>query len=410
MNKNGVFEIISRLTEWSVNYKWINPNLLIAYYGLPKQYTKLSLILFLSIIKNKLYKEKARTKSINEDKRIYTDIEITVDDILREGNNYKYACGKKIDTDRSNLLKRIKELSDNNVFYHWEYKRIYMFILEREFCIWKFYNPNGYVIPKTICKIASVSNDIIFCMNSMARKRYNDADRYEIDKSFGLFINSLIDKMSPLVSNKITKWNNDIDIKDYISKLLLEMDNMSKDNGFLFEESVLEKLPSSLFNKINCKLNEGSEMENKSNKDLEKDLVPKNQNMVKKPKMKKIKTEPIITTSLEPQKPVALGYIKSVNPLENSLQFAKYYRSFLSVFFNGEVEFDTLDSDAQYAAQILDSMILEKRDNKIFLDAWLTSFCQQNLKGTKAMKTKYTSLRVLKSTFDDFKVRFFIPN
>ena len=84
--KNLFHRVRNGLTEYSRNYRSVNPYLMMSYSGLPPFLCKLANILFIYIIKTKLYGEGAKTKGKNEDKRIYTDIELSLEDLLKDFN------------------------------------------------------------------------------------------------------------------------------------------------------------------------------------------------------------------------------------------------------------------------------------------------------------------------------------
>ena len=135
--------------------------------------------------------------------------------------------------------------------------------------------------------------------------------------------------------------------------------------------------------------------------DFEKDLVPSNPNLTKIPSIKKIiKIRTDVTA--KPSKPKMLMYSGDSNPFKNAREFNSYYRSFLNFAIGKEVEFDHRESECLFAAQVLDLLIERRKDNKIFLNAWLKYFCDIHLKGKKYLKVKYTSIKKLKDTFEKF--------
>lgn len=409
----GLFNKISdELTEYSKNYKWVCPDLMICYYGLPKSLSKLSNIIFYSIMRTKMYKEKALTKDINEDRRIYNDIAITAEDILREWDNGKYNGGKEVTTDVCNMVKRIRELSDNNVFYFWKYRGVYIFVMVREFGTWKFYNADGCVVPKILKKIVSVGSDMMFCMSKSIRRRYHDFDKTDMENSFGLFINSIIHKMNYMVANNVPKWDNKEDICEYIAILSERLKNMEDFEGLVCDDGIFQKLPFMMSKKLKEKMAE--EMDMKSKKEnipsqvissLESELIPDSPNIVKK-KNRRNGIMKIRGDNLSPQKPIAYIYGRDVNPLDDALQFMKYYRAFIQNLTGGKAKFDDYRSDSLYATQILDMMAENKRVDKVFLDAWIRYFYDYGLKGEKSFKIKYTSLKVFKDTFEKFNSRY----
>jgi hypothetical protein len=134
------------------------------------------------------------------------------------------------------------------------------------------------------------------------------------------------------------------------------------------------------------------------------ELIPTNPNMVRAKRIKKEKK--IKVKAPISNKPKAYTYDGEVSPFKDTLHFMNYYRAFLSNFVNGKVEFDQYASDSIFAAIILDTLIENKRNNKIFLNAWLRYFCDFSLKGQKALKFKYTSMKAFKETFDKFNDQY----
>jgi len=400
-------KINNDLTEYSGDYKRINPHILSGYYGLPKSFSKLSMILFGFVMKTKMYKEKAFTKDINEEKRIYNDIPITIEDILKEWNHEKYSSGHDMMTDVGNMNKRIREIDENNIFYCWKYRSLYMFIMERYLCIWKFYNISGKVLPKTIKKVSVIGNDMILCMTKNVRKIYGDVDKSDIEKSFGTFMNRLIDKTNHLVSTEIIKWDGKQDIFEYLYHLNDAIKNLDDHNGLVVSNDIFNKFPYSISKKIQTKIKEELDMKIHSpDKNVKHDLIPSNPNLIRNKRKRKPNTT-LIVSEQSSDRPIAYEYSGTIDPFADARQFVRYYHAFLQQCAGGNIKFDNYASDAVYATKILDLLIENGRSsNKIFLDSWLKYFHDYGLKGQKSHKVKYTSLKTLMETFDIFNGRY----
>jgi len=407
-----IFNVLGdRLTEYSKGWKCISLYILSGYYGLPKSFPKLALILFGFIMKTKLYRDKAMTKDINEDKRIYNDIQITIEDILREWDNGKYNLDPDADikTDICNMKKRLKELDDNNVFHFWKYNDLYVFIMERDIRIWGFYNPGCKVVPKMLKKISAIGGDMISCMIKDVRKTYGEVDKSDVEESFGCFVNRIIGKMNPSVATSIPKWDGKQDIHEYLNNLSGAIANMNDNEGFTFVPDILDRFPFSISEKMKKGMSKGVTMKiqptqkEKEVKSLEKELSPDNPNLVRAKIIRRATT----THSSGSSKPLAYEFSADLDPFADAAQFVRYYHAFLQQCTCGKIRFDSYSSDAHYATQVMDILVEHKRtSNKIFLNAWLRFFYEQNLKGRKALKIKYTSIQVFKDTFEQFNVRF----
>ena len=135
---------------------------------------------------------------------------------------------------------------------------------------------------------------------------------------------------------------------------------------------------------------------------LEQEIIPDNPNLVKAQRIKKDKHITLPTDS----KVEAYTYTGNVDPLKNAVHFMKYYRAFLSQCAKGKIKFDQYNIDSIYATQVLDLLQDHNRCNKVFLNAWLRYFCDYRLKGHKAFKTKYTSIKTFKETFEEYNGRY----
>jgi hypothetical protein len=394
---------LTDVTEKGI-YKKVNPYIWEGYYGLPNSLSKLASIIFSLILKTKLYGDKAKEKSIDEDRRIYTDITIIISDILNEWDHPKYSKGQDMLANISNMNKRIRELDDNNVFYCWRYKNVYMFVMERDFRTWKFYNSSGCLIPKTLKKISVVGNDMISCMIRSIRKVHTEVNKSELESSFGHFINRLIDKMNPLVVTEVIKWDGIQEISEYLAQLNEGIKNMEDYKGLILADNIFDNLPLSLskkLQKLHDEVTRGDMKKTKSIKSIEDEITPANPNLVRHHHVKKEKK------SKPSDKVQAYTYDGDIDPFKNALHFIKYYSALLSQFAQGgRISCASIESDSLYATQILDLLQEKGRSNKVFLNAWVRYFYEYKLKGNKALKTKYTSLKNLKETFEEYNNRY----
>ena len=135
--------------------------------------------------------------------------------------------------------------------------------------------------------------------------------------------------------------------------------------------------------------------------EVEQDIIPVNSNLAKRRRKK-----PVYKVATETSSKVeAFDYKGDVDPFKNVPHFMRYYRAFLQVIAQLRVKFDAFDIDSLYASQILDLLQDNNRSNKVFLNGWLLYFCQYKLKGKKASKIKYTSMKAFKETFEEYNCR-----
>lgn len=419
MNNEVNFEARNMLTEYSLNYRYINSPLWYCYMGLGGKLCQLSNYLFCKILDSMLYGERAKTKS-NEGKRIYTDIELTMEDILRDINPQKYLKDEKfLESDKTNIIRRIKELDDLNIFYYWRYADYFVFIMERDVGCWKFYNSKGCVVPKTLKKIVALSGDMITFMIDVTRRNNVNTTEEAIRLSYGKFLKRMISKMNPLIAHALPIWSNE-SLGEYLEKLKESLKGMSEHGGLIQDESFTKKLPPTVSRKLERYIDKAiqkhskstenvmiTEIEKQENGSLESELVPKNQNIVKKMRERKKRTKIKMPNVFSlPSEPKMYRYDGEVDPFKDARELMRYYRAFLTMKFSKSVNFDGFENDAPYAAQILDLLIANKRSDKAFLNGWLNHFCEHKLKGAKAYKTKYTSMKILKDTFVEFNPLF----
>ena len=144
---------------------------------------------------------------------------------------------------------------------------------------------------------------------------------------------------------------------------------------------------------------------------LEQDITPNNPNLVRNKRLKNTIRPEISKPKIayETVKVQAYDYSGEVEPFKDATHFMKYYRAFLLNCANSnngsKVNFDQYSADSIYATQILDLLQEQNRSNKVFLASWIRYFYDYRLKGSKALKTKYTSLKAFKESFEEYNVR-----
>lgn len=405
-------EVGNQLSD-PASYRQVNGHIWAAYYGVkPPALQKMSFILFHFIIGNKFYGDKAEVckKEIDESKRIYNDISVTMKDILLEWDHSKYSNDKAAAMVKSNMNQNIRALDEAQIFYCWKYEDLYMFVMERDFRTWKCYNSQGCLIPKTLKKIVVVGQDMLFCMEKNVKKMYNAVNKTAIESSFGNFLNRLINKLNPLVASEIVKWDGNMDVGEYLVQLSENLKGIAPFQGLTLADDMLQKFPRSISIKHDKKVNEAIAMkktELAKDKvvcvDSEKDIIPDNPNIAK-PRRQKIITHNLVITKDKIDKYV---FDANVDPLRDAKHFMEYYRASLQQHFHHtRIKFDGHGSDALYATQILDLLIENKRSDQAFLNGWIRYFYEYRLKGNKNNKAKYTSLKAFKDTFDEFNPRY----
>lgn len=401
-------EKISLLTEVKEEYKLFSINMVDFYSGIhPPLLSKVATVLFYCILSNKMYR-KPESQGYNESeaKRIFTNTLITPSDLVKRMNPVKFIEGENdVETDISNLLKKLQELEDNNIFYIWRFKQpfTYIFIMERDITSWKYYNSKGYLYPKSLKKITRLAKSMIDTMISLEKQKGRISTREEIESSFGELLNRLIDKMNPAVSVNLPRWQNDANIFTYTSSLLGELGKLGNFEGYAYDERFISSLPEHIKKKI-FKTHKEAIM---NIEELEKELIPQNENLVKvkmpRSTIKKTTTKQVVTDeAIAPEELI----VKQCEPFKNSLDFLKYYRSFLRVY-NSNVKLCPFHTELLCAGEILDMMILNGRNGDLrFLKFWIKFFYVNCLKGNNVFREDKTSLRAFKQTFDVYNAKY----
>jgi len=396
-NRNG-------LTEPRTSYKLYNPYLIDSYAAImPSSLSKISLVIFNGILSNKrYYKETSVNYSEVEAKRIYNSILMTPEYILQQCNPAKYAVdAKSLEQDIGNLVKKVGVLEDNNVFYIWKsgFPYVYIFFMERDIGVWKFFNQKGVVIPKTLAKILRAHRQVIENMDKMLKQDKQVLEQHEIENSFGLFINKMISKMNPEVAKKLSVWKGNGNLSDYISFLLKELHTLNEFEGLEEDSEFAMRLPPTIKDRLVPK---DKQKENKMDMlTLEKSLVPANENLVKTRKT----TRKRLMKNYSGAIVAPIVDFEGCDPFENCNEFISFYKEIVRTQFP-DAKFLSPDSQRKVAAEILDMLILGKKNNKRFLKGWISYFARNKLQGGAAFNRDKTSLDEFKKTFLEFSLSY----
>jgi hypothetical protein len=409
MNRKAVYDS----TEYSRNYRTINPIISMAYNGLPPTMCKLAHIIFDIILDTKRYGNKGKQKCVFEEKRIFSDINIDIQYLLMEFNPGKYFDGglyekaKSIENDRSNMSSKVKELDKNNVIYNWRYKDHYMFIMERDIGVWKFYNENAFIPPNTIQKIASVSEAMIDRMLVFETKLGRKNEREKVERHFIEFLNNLIKRMNPDVSSKLLKYDDNV-LYYYKENIKKEINRLDFFEGTVIAPNFNLRIPPSIQRKISRIIEEEStKMSAKT--DMEKELTPKSPNLTSNKGLHKERTKKRATKDRgESSKEVHNFRFdgQSLNPFDNATSFSKYYRQCVRTYSKKDPKFDNMESDCMVAGHILDDLKKINRKDITFVHDWIKYFTNYSLKGNKSQNPKHTSLGNFRTTLDKYKENY----
>lgn len=388
-------EIRSKLTEHHNNYKLCNLNLMSCYGGLyPATLTKLSLVIFNQILSNKMYyKSDSKFYDPQEEKRIYTNIPVTPVTLLQNCHPVKYRLNEgDTNKDVGNMAKRINELDDNNIFYVWKcgYPKNYMFILERDIGLWKFYNPIGYVTPKTIKKIITSTKGMCNSMFKIIEATGDNQSIHDVRKFFCEFVNRIAGKMHPEIFNKLEKWDEGRGYKEYLISLNKQINEFSLYEGLEEDKTFYDRLPLDVQIKIFPK-----QKEIDSHEELESSLLPKENNLAKPKKRKRIPTT---------DKEAKFDTFKSVDPMKNSNDFIRFYRSVVTLKCPG-AQFHDYKFEFVNSSLILD-MLKNDEHNEDFLRSWILFYVETKLKGNNSKQKDKTSLKSFKDTYEEYNTRY----
>jgi hypothetical protein len=410
----NIFNEVGNKLSDPMCYRRINHYVLACFNGINlKSLGRMAFIAFEAIIRNKFYGDKAQEtsrKDIDETRRIYNDISLTMTDILLEWDHSKYINQKEASMVVSNMNKTIRSLDDLNIFYCWKYEGLYMFVIERDFRIWKYYNSKGCLIPKTLKKIIVIGHDMISCMEKNAKKAYNKLDKSRIEASFGDFLNRMIDKMNPMVTSEIAKWDGNQEVGEYMVQLSEKIKDIEDYRGLEFADDIFMKLPYSVSEKLRKKLDEATTMKKRketkeeTTSDVEKNIIPENPNIAK-PRRQRI-AQNLASKKDNSDKIERYDFSNDVDPFKNVPNFIEYYRAWLQIHHKSiSIRFESFAGDTIYAAQIMDMLRENNRSDIVFLVGWIKYFYDYRLKGNKMYKSKYTSLKAFMETFGEYNAR-----
>lgn len=409
MSDNARWETRRRLTSPQNNYRRISPEMIAAYNALGGKKGKVSTSLFLSLMREKWYGDKGKEKNGDEENRIYTDIPITIDMIIREVEPHKFMGRCPTAKDRQMIRDTLAELSRDNIFQIWTYKNIYrIFFYERDIGCWLCYNPAGFLTPHSVLKITGGSIHSVDCMERFVAQRVRGSDRADIENSFGMFLDAVIRKMNPDVSADIPKWYNSCSLQEHIKKVESVLKEKKVDAGVDEHESFIERLPLATSNHL--KGYRGIDMKSQ----VEKDITPRKATVgrKRKPRAKhdaeKIPRHVLPEGASDRPAPIVHDFADdSKSPFASIESFTKYYRDEMKSRKGDDINLNVYQTDHDFAAKIMDMMTEAKRDNLQFLNAWLKSFAEDELKGTKGRNKEYSSMKHFGSTFRQYQDRFY---
>ena len=394
-------KIRNDLTEHKGNYKLLNLSLIDCYVALsPPMLTKISTAIFSGILSNKRYfKHDSPGYSVSEEKRIYNSTSITPEFILHQCNPSKYASGKyPIRRDVGNLVKRLRELDKNNIFYMWTcgFPHVYMFFIERDIGVWRTFNPNAYVIPRTMLKITRNTQWIVDAMQHMLRQDKQDKSRDEIELSWKLFLDRLLHRCHPdivkmvVVDHHATLYN----YVEVVEKALSEVDPYY---GLLEDMAFMKNLPKTVRDKLSEKRDrQGQKTMNTTDEIAE--------HVETAPQSKCMHSEPLSRGEIEAE----ICTFDGIDPFKNCNTFIRFYRDTVMLRHAG-ARFVSTSSERTMATEILDLLILNNRNNLRFLKGWINFFMADRLRGNSAYNSERTTLRAFKETFKEFNARYMEP-
>jgi len=393
------------------HYKRCNIEIMELYIALhPSSLSKLSAVLFNIIMDTKMhYQPNHRYYSQFEDKRIFNNKYITLEDILDRCNPVKYGAeNKSMASDLSNLMGRLQELDDNNIYYIWKFNKpfTYMFVMERDVGVWKYFNASACVTPRTLKKIVGLSNNMIDSMLKFEKAKGRQTSLKEIEISFvNEFLFSIIGKMNVDVSKKIPRWVEGENISEYLTKLRDLLNLMDDNEGLEHDEQFMKRLPKHLQEKIECKIDKNSEESETMNiAELSSQLIPKNENLLREKKVRVSKSK-VVSKDILPPKQSTFNY--TFDPFLNCNNFIRYYNEVINSY-NGEAKFYPIDTERDSAAKVMDLLIQNgKAEDVDFLRSWIRYYIQSYLQGNNIYKKERTSISNFQKTFKSYEGKYF---
>lgn len=397
-------EMRNSLTEHQRNHKLISPYILDCYTGLyPASMTKISLVIFNLLLSTKTYcKQTSQYYSEDEEKRIFTNTIIRPSDILKRCHPEKYRSENQVNTDLGNIVKKMYDLDEANIFYIWRcgFPHVYMFIMERDVGLWKAYNSSACVIPKTLLKIVQSSKNMISTMTSLLQSQKQTPN--DIKNSYGQFVNKMIDKMNVSVQQQLTKFKDGENLEEYILNLSLTLKKINPYEGLVEDENFINKLPPNISEILS------KNVKKKDFKNLESELSQKNDNIVNTPKIPKV-SKPTNKTSINNESILQEEEDFEVkNPFNNCLDFMRFYRSIVKSS-NSISKFYPYESERHVAMIILDELVENGRNNDVFfLKSWIIYYVNNNLKGLHEASNipERTSLKYFSNTFKEYNSKY----
>ncbi|MFA5313374.1 MAG: hypothetical protein WC375_08700 [Methanomassiliicoccales archaeon] len=404
------------LTEYQKNYRLYSPFLMDCYTGLqPYSLASLSVSLFCRILGNKWYAKSHEKDKLSENKRIYSNVYLSMDTLLQYDDpvGYVLSTEKERRYNSNNLAERIKKLCDGNVFYCWIYRQPFsrIFVMEREFASWKYYNANGCVTPKTVRKIVNSAKGMIETMEKIEKSRgrsVNHQDEGEIESSFGYFVNSIMGKMNNSVMACLPLWTGQGSVFVYLDELKEILKGMGDFEGLVESNDFRRRLPPSLRDKLHdAETKEANYMADrrKHMQSIESEIVPSNQNLTRNRKSRQSKKHVTATTTTDRIMP-ELEEFPGVDPFDNCNDFITLYQTVVR-HFKDQAVFYEYDIERAEAMRIMDMLKDAKRSgNRHYLVYWFRYFVDNKLKGNHAMKLDKTSLSSLRSTFEEYNSKY----
>ncbi len=393
---NDMVKKINSLTEHTNNFKQVNTNILACYCGLnPPILSKVCHVLFNSIIHNKRYASKKFSVSDAEEKRIYSNVVLTPEIIMEHCNPSKYIDGK-CDNHKGNLVKILKEIDNNNIFYIWRcgFPYVYMAIMERNIGSWKYYNENGLVLPKSLNKILENGMGMMAEMHKMLDGKNQNVSMDDVEKSFCKFIERISSKMDDVVKDSFPKFSNQT-----TSEYMLTIKNFLKKHddcqGLIYSDAFVKNLPPCIINKLNGKDNEMYSY-------VLDDIVPKDGNLVTKKKEKA--TKKIIKKNVNA--PILMTFDDGMEPFESPKNMCRFYCSLVTTK-HPSAKFYAVGHESVQAALLMDMLLSSGHGmDKKFLISWIKFFIDLKLKGENSLNRDKTSIKNLISTFNLYNSKY----
>jgi hypothetical protein len=197
-----------------------------------------------------------------------------------------------------------------------------------------------------------------------------------------------------------------------LSSVASIMDDME---GLSYSDDFMLRLPATVRSKMEERIMNNTMM---SFSDMEKDILPKQQNSVSvKKKLRKKRSAPIVPVNSDDLGPEIKNFKDNsviIKPFESPSQFYKFYMASVKLYLKANEigvypKFASYASECSIATEIMDTLKENRFEEKAFLMAWIENYCRMNLKGKKAHNVENTSLQKFKKTFSDFKQSYYLP-